>query len=135
MKTKRISTLLCLLFVFFTAINAETSSISSKSLALYLGGPSGTQYYITEPVQNPTTVEIGNESIPYIITNYNWSGGISIEMSVELPQQISGIYDNLVATLSDGTTYSFQFVNGVANVSFFIPMETDKRLSVYFTLE
>ena len=43
--------------------SAETTSISTKSLALYLGGPAGTEYTINSPLTQSQTITISSKLI------------------------------------------------------------------------
>lgn len=122
---------LVLLLANIVTVSAETTSISTKQLALYLGGPAGTEYTIYSPITQSQTVIISsiNEN-PYKFTNYLWTGGIYLNIDVVFPYNY---YTQVNVTVPGLGTSTFSVNNGYAQIQMFIPMITDKNLSVYIT--
>ena len=120
-----------MLLVSILNVNAETTTISTKSLALYLGGPAGTEYTIHNPLAQSQTITISsvNEN-PYTFTGYVWTGGIYLNIDVEFPYTY---YTQVNVTIPGQGTSTFSVNNGYAQIQMFIPMTTDKNLSVYIT--
>lgn len=111
--------------------SAETTSISTKSLALYLGGPAGTEYTINSPLTQSQTITISSiNGSPYTFTGYVWTGGIYLDIDVEFPYTY---YTQVNVTVPGLGTSSFSVNNGYAQIQMFIPMTTDKNISVYIT--
>lgn len=122
------SILFIILSIFSFVVNAKTDG--QPSIGLYLGGGSGTEYVIEDPLNQPMTVTITDYNrSPYRLTEYRWGGGVYFTIKVKFPNNVS--YSKVSVQSTIGYGGEFSVYNQAALIQTFFPMANQKQFSIF----
>lgn len=120
--------LIFLSFLIFMFVNAKADA--QPSIGLFLGGCSGTEYIIEDPLSQPLSVTITDYSKnPYRLTEYRWGGGVYFTIKVKFPNTIS--YSKVSVKSTIGYGGEFTVYKNEALIQTFFPMVGQKQFSIF----
>lgn len=121
-----------LVFALIGVLGVKAQGTTQPSLAIYYGGPVGTEYSFVSPMSG-VSVTIDDSFVnPCSYKNYLYLGeGVMLNMTVKFPSVFN--YSKVKVTVIGGYSETFPVVDHEASIDTYLPMT--KGRSIFITQE